>query len=239
MYASDIDLVFVQKRLSEAFNKDELKMLCLMLSVNHENLEGETLNARTRELVIYCYRHGLLPELLEQSKALNESIDWSEAYKRVYRPSDLPEEWIEPLQQLAHMAKEFNRNRAQPFSHARTHDGDEIAFRMREVAPFVYAQFDVGAWLRSGSAGKRLAAVKYLDWAQEVEYFYRLLPMLFRERGFIQFHVLLALDGLLDQLNATQRAVLKATLRLYRGGQGDVSRGFWQARILRRLAESG
>jgi hypothetical protein len=235
MYTSDLDLVFVQKRLAEAFNLEELKMLCLMLGVNYENIAGDTLNGKTRELVIFCYKYGRLKDLLEQSKDLNPSIDWSPAYRSVHRQTELPEEWAEPLQQLYYLTKDFNRNRALPFSEARTRDGDEIAFRMREAAPFVYAQFDERAWLRSGNTGKRLAAVKYLDWAQNVELFARLLSMLFLERPFMQFHVLLALDSMIDQLDPRQRWILKNLLTLYRGGQRDSNREFWRQRMLKRL----
>jgi hypothetical protein len=106
---------------------------------------------------------------------------------------------------------------------------------MREAAPFVYGQFDEREWLRSGSIGKRLAAVKYLDWAQNVESYSRLLPMVFLERPFIQFHVLVTLDSMIDQLNPRQRWILKNLLALYRSGRSDSNREFWRQRMLRRL----
>jgi hypothetical protein len=238
VYSSDVDLIYVQKRLSDGFSIDDLKLLCFMLEIKHEDIAGETLTAKTRELVIYCHRKGLLPQLLEKSKELNSSIDWTEGYKRVYRNVDLPDEWVEPLQQLFRMTKDFNRNRARPFSDARTAEGDEMAFQMREIAPYVFGQFDISAWLGSTSIGKRLAAIKYLDWAQDVEHFGSLLSMLKQERPFLQFHILLSLDAMLDQLDMGERAVLFAALQAYRGGESDANREYWRKRILSRLADA-
>lgn len=235
MYSTDLNLVYVQQQLAESFNLEELKMLCTHLETKFEDLEGTTLSAKTRELVIFCYRHGRLPELLEKSKSLNQSIDWSAAYQVTGKSDDLPEDWVEPIQQLYRMAKDFNRNRALPFSNERTRGGDEIAYQMREIAPFVFDQLDVSAWLRSTSIGKRLAAVKYLDWVQDVDHLDTLVSMLASERAFMQFHVLMTLDGLIDQLSSDQRKLLLNSVEAYRVDYPDSSRTFWRDRIIQRL----
>lgn len=51
----------------------------------------------------------------------------------------------------------------------------------------------------------------------------------------VQFHLLLLLDGLLDQLSAGPRRVLRAALLAYRAVQDDPDLRFWQARIMERL----
>lgn len=235
MYAPDLDLVYVQKALVDGFSLSELRTLCVMVGVNPDEIAGDTLSARARELVIYCYRFGRLPDLLERSKELNPRLDWAPAARTVYRQAELPDEWAEPLQQMVMLARDFNRNRALPFSHERTRAGDEIAFRMRELAPFCFGQIDVAAWLGSDSAGKRLAALKYLDWVQDVEHFGRLLTMLAREKPFVQFHLLLLFDSLFDQLSGSQRRVLRTALLAYRAVQNDPDLRYWQARIMERL----
>ena len=55
-------------------------------------------------------------------------------------------------------------------------------FAMREAAPFLFDKFDVASWLDSSSAGKRLAAVKYLDWLEDIEFMNNLIGKLATER---------------------------------------------------------
>lgn len=237
MDTSSVSYVLLQQKLEDAFSLDELKQLCFVLEVNFDNLEGNTLTAKSRELVMYCYRYGRTADLLRVCKERKARVDWDGVYKTVYRQSDLPEEWAEPLQQYYGMVKEFNRNRATPFNDARTRAGDMIAFRMRAIAPFLFGQFDVNSWLSSSSIGKRLGAVKYLDWAQDVEFFSSLLARLAMEKPFMQLQILLALDGMLDQLKWQDRALLKTALTALRAATRDADIEYWIGKVMSAMNE--
>ena len=234
MYDSDIDLIHLQRQLVEYFDLSELKTLCFELGMDYDELGGETKSDKARELVKAAYRNGRVPDVVQRCEEVRPNVVW-----RQPAPSDRqdepPDEWVEPLQRLYRLVKEFNRNRQQPFSDERTRQGDGIAFTMREAAPFVFSQFDVKMWLDSDNAGKRLAAVKYLDWLQDVEFLGNLLGKLVTERPFMQLHVLVAIDSLLDQLDDGQQAAVRVALTAYRITRPDASREFWRDRILSRL----
>jgi hypothetical protein len=69
-------LAALRQRLEQYFNLDELKELTFDLEVNYENLPGETLRSKTRELVNYCQRHNMLPRLVALCASLRSSVDW-------------------------------------------------------------------------------------------------------------------------------------------------------------------
>jgi hypothetical protein len=163
---------------------------------------------------------------------------WNKPAK-FYARDKLPDEWLEPLQRLYHLVKEFNRNRHLPFSNERTLQGDEIAFTMREAAPFLFGQFDLGQWLKSESIGKRLAAIKYLDWLQDVEFVGDLLGMLVTEKPFLQLHILLAIDSMLDQLSPKHRRATSVALTAYKIVSRDPDLEYWRQRILSGLKSQG
>ena len=234
MYDSDIDLIHLQRQLAASFDLGEIKTLCFDLGIDYDELAGETKTDKTRELVKAAYRNGRVPDLVHRCQEVRPSVLWNSPV-RSYRQDELPDEWVEPLQRLHRLVKEFNRNRQQPFSDERTRQGDEIAFTMREAAPFLFNQFDVQDWLDSNSAGKRLAAVKYLDWLQDIEFLDDLLGKLAMERPFMQLHVLVTLDSLLDQLDDGQQAKVRIALTAYRIVSNDPDREFWRSRILSRL----
>jgi hypothetical protein len=110
-----------------------------------------------------------------------------------------------------------------------------IAYQMGEAAPLLFGKFDVGSWLDSSSLGKRLAAIKYLDWLQDIDYLGNLLGKLTTERPFIQLHCLVAIDHMLDQLDDKAEALVKAQLLAYNIIHSDDSLEFWKKRILTRL----
>jgi hypothetical protein len=228
----DVDLFHVHTQLAECYTLEELETLCFALSVKYEDLPANTLTGKCRELVKYCHRFGRLDQLVEHCSKMRPDVDWNKP------PSskDVPQEFGEPLEQLYALVKAFNRNRALPFSDARTFQGDDIAFRMREMAPFLFGQFDVQHWLNSSNAGKRLVAIKYLDWLGDVEYLDNLLGKLTTESPFMQLHALVAIDGMLDQLDSKRRTIVKARLTAYNILRNDASLEFWKKRILSRLA---
>jgi hypothetical protein len=68
--------VSLRKTLSTHFNESELQTLCFDLSIDYENLEGNTKDEKARELVIYCQRNGLLPKLLLQCQQVRPNVVW-------------------------------------------------------------------------------------------------------------------------------------------------------------------
>lgn len=66
----------LRRNLEASFNLDELRELSFELDINYENLGGETLRAKTIELVGYCQRRGLLSRLIEVCSRLRPSTDW-------------------------------------------------------------------------------------------------------------------------------------------------------------------
>ncbi|MBP6786035.1 MAG: hypothetical protein KA170_00500 [Candidatus Promineofilum sp.] len=54
------------KALSEGYNESELRDLCFELSIDYEDLPGDTKSAKARELVLHAKRHGLIARLVEQ-----------------------------------------------------------------------------------------------------------------------------------------------------------------------------
>lgn len=234
MYESEIDLIHLQRQLVEYFDLGELKTLCFDLSMDYDELAGETKSDKARELVKAAYKNGRVPDVVQQCEEVRPNVVWNQPAGSC-RQGELPDEWVEPLQRLYRLVKAFNRNRQQPFSDERTRQGDEIAFTMREAAPFVFNQFDVKTWLNSDSVGKRLAAVKFLDWQQDIEFLGNLLGKLVTERPFMQLHVLVTIDSLLDQLDDGQQATVRIALNAYRIVRRDPSLEFWRDRILSRL----
>ena len=63
-------------RMQDAFNLDELKTLCEDLTVNYENLGGEGLNAKVREIVGYFRRNGRLIDLVDYCRRQRPSVEW-------------------------------------------------------------------------------------------------------------------------------------------------------------------
>ncbi len=71
-------LATLRRNIEEFFNLEELQDLTFELGVRYENIAGNTLRAKTRELVIYCDRNGLVEKLLtilEQERP-SVSINW-------------------------------------------------------------------------------------------------------------------------------------------------------------------
>ncbi len=78
-----MDLARLRKQLSISFNKSELRNLCFDLDVLYENLPGDTIDDKARELVDYCNRHDLLPKLVELCRELRPHTSWSDELESV------------------------------------------------------------------------------------------------------------------------------------------------------------
>lgn len=63
-------------RMQDAFNLEELKTLCEDLTVNFENLAGEGLNAKVREIVAYFRRNGRLIDLVDYCRRQRPIVEW-------------------------------------------------------------------------------------------------------------------------------------------------------------------
>ena len=64
----------LRRNLTTHFNISELRSLCQDLRVDHENLASGTKEELARELVLYCARHGRIPELIATCQKLRPLI---------------------------------------------------------------------------------------------------------------------------------------------------------------------
>lgn len=67
------NLVKLRKFLDKRFDLDEIKTLCFDLSVDFDNLEGNTKTAKIRELILLYQRNEKVPDLVAQIKELRPS----------------------------------------------------------------------------------------------------------------------------------------------------------------------
>lgn len=124
------------------------------------------------------------------------------------------------LLEIEKLAQQFNRNR-----HLREKDqssiaeAESIAYEMRSIAPFLYNQFNVSEWLNSQNLGKQLAAIKYLEWGQDIQFAEdlanRLKELEAEGDKFQAYHVLLALYRMANQLAYTNRKKVLTILKSY------------------------
>lgn len=143
------------------------------------------------------------------------------------------------LQELDELVKDFNRNRhLRSYGEGTVAEGDEIAYNMRSMVPLLFGQLEVGNWLRSSNPGKRLAAIKYLDWATDVEFVDDLLDLVLSQRHdtFLQYHILMTLASMADQISFDSIDLVRAKLSEY-SPRKDGSRAYWKDRILKTLPE--
>jgi hypothetical protein len=229
-----VDPVMVQQLLVEYFSLEDIRTLCFEMGVDFDDLPGEGKKGKSRELVIYCRNRAMVDKLVNKIRAARSEMPWPmEAGDDESAEKTLADS---PARRLYDLVKAFNHNRHQPISNRRTRAGDDIAFRIRELAPELEGQFDLDSWLNSDNVGKRLAAVEYLDWKQDTEYFRSLLDKLFNETPFIQFHILIAINSLVDQLSYTEMKHLRERLAAY-DPEGDGSRSLWSQDLQTRVEE--
>jgi hypothetical protein len=215
---------------------EEMKDICFEMSIDDENIAGETLLSKSRELVKYCYKQGLLPQLVEICRKSRPHIDWMNEAVVVDDVDDTTQQHSDPFLNLFMLVRDFNRNRNETFSHQRTMKGDDIAFAMRELAPEFFNRLNASEWLQSPSPGKRLAALKYIEWLQDTDYLEPLLGGLPDERPFLQFHTLLTLYSIVDQLSSDQRKLLQDRLDKY--NPEDESNKYWKQSIYDLIAST-
>lgn len=228
-----VDPVRLQGQLVEFFSLEDLRNLCFELGIDFDDLSGEGKKGKARELVIYCRNRAMTDRLIEKARQARPLVTWDQEEEDEAQTEQTDDS---PGRRLYALVKAFNQNRHQPMSTKRTRMGDDIAYQMRELAPELDGQFDVAAWLVSDNIGKRVAAVEFLDWKQDTEYFRILLDRLFVEKPFVQFHILIALNSLLDQLAYNEMRLLQERLKEY-NPEGDGSRNLWSVGLQKRVEE--
>lgn len=78
--------VFLRRRLAERMNLESLEILCFDLGINWEHLSGDSLDAKSRELLLYMRRRARLGELVfttmnEWPGVLSEDEVWAQIRK--------------------------------------------------------------------------------------------------------------------------------------------------------------
>ncbi|MEM7115871.1 MAG: hypothetical protein AAF614_25745 [Chloroflexota bacterium] len=61
----------LQQKMQQVFDGENLRDLCQDLGIGYEDLAGERLGSRIRDLIMYCERHGRLHELVYWAKKIN------------------------------------------------------------------------------------------------------------------------------------------------------------------------
>lgn len=64
------------EKLIEYFDMGELKRLCFELSIDYEDIDGETKTLIVLELIGYCKRRGRLQELIERARRHRPHVSW-------------------------------------------------------------------------------------------------------------------------------------------------------------------
>lgn len=66
----------LREQITEYFSKSELKDLCFVMGIKYEDLHGETITEKARELITFCLRHGQLQALVQQCRQLRPHVTW-------------------------------------------------------------------------------------------------------------------------------------------------------------------
>lgn len=62
--------------MGQVFSLDELRTLCVDLDINPDQIAGETIETRARELIAYCRRKGILNRLEQWCHQLRPDASW-------------------------------------------------------------------------------------------------------------------------------------------------------------------
>lgn len=71
-----MSLASLRDLLAQHFNNEELRQLCFNLTIEYENLRGETRPAKAQALVEHCLRHQRLPDLGKRCRELRPAVEW-------------------------------------------------------------------------------------------------------------------------------------------------------------------
>lgn len=74
------DVIQYLKRIRDCivahFDDSEFRTLCFDIGINYDDLEGETISDKTRELVLMMNRNGRCDELVEYCKSKRPKVDF-------------------------------------------------------------------------------------------------------------------------------------------------------------------
>lgn len=230
-----IDLPHIRKQMVAVFSLSDIRTVCFDINVDFENLPGEnTVQDKCRELLEYCSNRGTLSALLLKLNEERPHVDWNQAvFSNSPETSAAPAP--EPLLDLHALVRDYNRSRRVADASRRIRAASDIVLRMQALSPAVGLQLPVRAWLDSQNKGKRLAAIVYLGWLQDIEYLKTLLDMLLAEKStYLQYHMLLTIYSMADQVNPFDQAAYVRALQTY-APEDAPDRVFWRDRIISRL----
>lgn len=232
----NIDIVSLRKIIVGSFNLSELSTLCFDLGIEFENLSGDTVDAKSRELVKYCHKYGMLDKLIAECNSIRPNVQWQPQFTIVNSSKDITTDETKNTERLYALVVAFNKTMFTPKSPERTIAADDIAYSIRELAPNLTGLFDVGAWLKSYNPGKRLAAIMFLNWSQDIEFVPDLLALLPKERFFLQYYILNVVSAMMNQFDDKIRGHVIDQLSLL-DSKGDTGVAFYQKHILNTLSE--
>jgi hypothetical protein len=69
-------LGLLRQNIVSSFSLDEIRSLCMDITINYEELTGESLSARAQSLVVYCQRRRLLTALISRCAELRARVAW-------------------------------------------------------------------------------------------------------------------------------------------------------------------
>ncbi len=68
----------LRQNMVDYLSESEIRTICFDMGLDFNLLPGRSLADKIRELIIYCEKRKLIPDLLEQCAAVNHTIDWHE-----------------------------------------------------------------------------------------------------------------------------------------------------------------
>lgn len=74
---ADVSPQKLRDLLRQHFTLPDLEDLCFEMDVSWDDVRGETLSEKARELTRYCQSQGRLPELLVHARRLRPAVDWT------------------------------------------------------------------------------------------------------------------------------------------------------------------
>ncbi len=129
-----MDRVQRREMLIKYFNDSELRALCFELNVEYEDLGGTSRSAKALELITYCERHGLTPQL-EAALLAREAEDQAKASR--VGPSQRPPSANQTVgQQIIVQAGGSLAGQAAPAASVEVFADLEIRIRKREEAGY-------------------------------------------------------------------------------------------------------
>ncbi len=64
------------RQLESTFSLEDLKGLCFELGIPYEDIEGQIISAKARELIIWTTKRGRLPEVIDACKQKRPHLNW-------------------------------------------------------------------------------------------------------------------------------------------------------------------